>query len=76
MPSPASPETSQYRCNACGRYFNAPGELSVHEAECRAAKVATETGARDLEAEDSRPHLPNDQESKEHPFQHGTRKPS
>ena len=74
MPSPASPGTNEYRCNACGRYFNTASELSGHEAECRVAKQSTETGRRELEREDSKPHLPNDQESKEEPFQHGTHK--
>jgi hypothetical protein len=73
MPTPASPGTNQFRCNACGRYFNTADELSTHEADCRAAKVATHTGAENLREEDSRPHAPNDAESKEHPFQHGTK---
>ena len=72
MPTPASPGTNQFRCNACGRYFNTQSELSTHEVECRTAKMTTETGRRELEQEDSRPHQPNDAESKEHPFQHGT----
>ena len=73
MPTPASPGTNQFRCNACGRYFNTADELSAHEPECRLAKAATRAGAEDLRDEDSRPHQPNDAESKEHPFQHGTR---
>jgi tRNA(Ile2) C34 agmatinyltransferase TiaS len=73
MPTPASPGTNEYRCNACGRYFNTPEELSSHEVECRAAKQATPEGARELAEQDATPHLPNDQESKEHPFQHGTK---
>ena len=74
MPTPASPETNQFRCNACGRYFNEPGELSAHEVECRRAKSSTEEGRRELAEEDSRPHQKNDHESVEEPFQHGTRK--
>jgi predicted nucleic acid-binding Zn ribbon protein len=74
MPTPASPGTDQYRCNACGRYFNTAQDLSDHAAECRVAKEATGAGAEQLREQDSRPHLPNDQESKEHPFQHGTRR--
>jgi len=73
MPSPASPGTNQFRCNACGRYFNTQEELSTHETECRAAKQATREGAAELAQQDRETHLPNDQESKEHPFQHGTR---
>ncbi|HEX4809046.1 MAG TPA: fasciclin domain-containing protein [Bryobacteraceae bacterium] len=73
MPSPASPGTNQFRCNACGRYFNTASELRQHETECRAAKVATAEGTRELRAQDSEPHQPNDAESKEARFQHGTR---
>jgi hypothetical protein len=76
MPTPAGPDTNQFRCNACGRYFNAADELSTHEVECRTAKAATPRGAEELAREDAKPHLPNDQESKEHPFQHGTRQQS
>lgn len=75
MPSPASPGTNQFRCNACGRYFNTASELRQHETECRAAKVATSEGARELREQDSVPHQPNDAESKEVPFQHGTKPP-
>ena len=74
MPSPASPGTNQFRCNACGRYFNTAEEVSTHEVECRAAKQATTAGRAELEREDAEPHLPNDQESKDHPFEHGTRR--
>jgi hypothetical protein len=73
MPTPASSGTNQYRCNACGRYFNTQGELSQHELQCRAAKEATKEGREELARQDREPHLPNDQDSKEHPFQHGTR---
>ena len=71
MPTPASPGTNQFRCNACGRYFNTEQELASHEPECRLAKQATPEGSAELAREDSKPHLPNDQESKEHPFLHG-----
>lgn len=67
----AGPDTNQFRCNACGRYFNEAGELRAHETECRPAKEATAEGRRELAEQDATPHLPNDQESKEHPFQHG-----
>lgn len=69
----AGPGTNQFRCNSCGRYFNTQGELSEHETECRTAKVATTEGREELKKEDSRPHQPNDAESKEHPFHHGTK---
>jgi hypothetical protein len=39
----ASPGTNQYRCETCGRYFNAEAELLAHETECRIAKAATHT---------------------------------
>ncbi len=69
----AGPNTNQFRCNSCGRYFNTQSELSQHEPECRTAKAATATGREELRDEDSHPHQPNDAESKEHPFQHGTK---
>ena len=74
MPSPAGPNTNEFRCNACGRYFNTQGELSTHEVECRRAKTSTEFGTRDLEQEDAKPHPKNDHDSTEQPFQHGTQK--
>lgn len=75
MPTPASPGTNQFRCNACGRYFNSQSELSTHEVECRAIKTSTEFGRKDLEHEDATPHEPNDAETKEDRFQHGTGEP-
>ena len=74
MPTPAGPNTNEFRCNACGRYFNTQSELGTHETECRRAKTSTEFGARDLEQQDAEPHLKNDHESTLEPFQHGTRK--
>jgi hypothetical protein len=38
MPTPASPESNQFRCEACGRHFNTESELPDHQAECIAAK--------------------------------------
>jgi hypothetical protein len=75
MPSPASPGTNQFRCNACGRYFNTQQELSAHEPECRTAKVSTNTGREELERQDATPHEPNDAESKRERFKHGTSQP-
>ncbi|HET8547748.1 MAG TPA: hypothetical protein VFL57_07090 [Bryobacteraceae bacterium] len=75
MPPPASPGTNQFRCNACGRYFNTQGELSGHEIECRALRQATETGRRSLEKEDRTHHEPNDAETKHDRFKHGTGQP-
>lgn len=37
----AGPNTNQFRCESCGRYFNTQAELSTHEVECRLAKQAT-----------------------------------
>lgn len=56
----AAPGTNQFRCNACGRYFNTERELAVHEPECRLAKAATASGRESLQREDSTPHQPND----------------
>ncbi|HYP13377.1 MAG TPA: hypothetical protein VEQ63_05605 [Bryobacteraceae bacterium] len=75
MPTPASPGTNQFRCNACGRYLNDESDLRSHEFECRAAKAASESGRRDLEIEDHTPHEPNDADTKQRPFEHGTGAP-
>jgi hypothetical protein len=75
MPTPASPGTNQFRCNACGRYFNTQQELSGHEIECRTLKQTTETGRRELEREDHTHHEPNDGETKQDRFKHGTGQP-
>src|ERR671933_575749 len=55
----AGPETNNFRCSACGRFFNTQGELSAHEGECRLAKAATASGRQSLEHEDSTPHARN-----------------
>ncbi len=60
MPSPAGPGTNQFRCNACGRWFNTAGELREHDLACRLAKSATEEGREELAHEDATPHAPND----------------
>jgi hypothetical protein len=73
MPTPAGPDTNEFRCNACGRYFNTASELAGHEVECRLARVTTEAGRRDLEEEDRNPRPKNDHDSVERPFQHGRR---
>jgi hypothetical protein len=70
----AGPGTNQFRCSGCGRYFNTRSELSAHEGECRLAKAATAGGRDSLREQDRTPHAPNDAESKEHPFQHGTKR--
>ena len=75
MPTPAGPGTNRFRCNACGRYFNEPGELAAHEVECRTAKTSTESGRQELRQEDRQPHEPNDHESTREQFQHGTSEP-
>ena len=73
MPSNAPSSTNNFRCNACGRYFDTAGQLASHEIECRAAKQATETGRAELEREDARPHQKNDKDVDAHPFPHGTK---
>lgn len=50
----------QFRCSACGRYFDVESDLRGHEAECRAAKQSTQSGASDLEREERAVHSPND----------------
>jgi len=47
MPTNASPNTNQYRCEACGRHFNTEEELRTHSRECTAAKA---TGAGSTES--------------------------
>jgi hypothetical protein len=71
MPTPANPDSNNFRCNSCGRFFNTRVELDAHETECRLAKVASQTGKNELEAEDSQGHAKNDADVRE--FQHGTR---
>jgi hypothetical protein len=56
----AGPDTNQFRCSSCGRFFNSQTELTAHEGECRLAKAATASGRQNLEHEDSIPHPRND----------------
>jgi hypothetical protein len=56
----AGPDTNNFRCSACGRFFNSKSELSAHEGECRLAKAATPSGRQGLEQDDSTPHARND----------------
>lgn len=42
----AGPDTNQFHCESCGRYFNTQAELSAHQTECRLAKQATPAGRR------------------------------
>lgn len=58
----ANPQTNQFRCSACGRFFNSQGELAAHEGECRLAKAATASGRESLEREDSTAHPQNDKD--------------
>jgi hypothetical protein len=60
MPTEADPRTNQFRCNACGRFFNTADDLAQHEAECRAAKTSTEQGRQELDDQDERTHPRND----------------
>jgi len=57
---PVPSGTGQFRCNACGRYFDVESDLRVHEGECRAAKQSTREGSGELAREDKTPHAPND----------------
>ena len=56
----AGPNTNQFRCSGCGRYFNTEPELSSHELECRTAKAATSAGRESLAHEDATTHAAND----------------
>ena len=55
-----APQTNQFRCNACGRYFNTEDELTGHERECRLAKQTTPAGRNALPREDATLHPKND----------------
>ena len=35
------PDANVFRCDVCGRHFPTQKDLSAHEVECRAAKLAT-----------------------------------
>ena len=37
----AGPNTNQFQCDSCGRFFNTEAELSTHQVECRLAKEAS-----------------------------------
>jgi hypothetical protein len=74
MPTPAGADTNDFRCNACGRYFNTESELRNHETECRLAKMSSRTGARDLAQEDRQSLEKNDHVSTREPFLHGKKK--
>jgi len=60
VPTGPDPNAHNFRCNACGRFFDTEAELKQHEFECRAAKVSTPEGARELAEEDSKPHPKDD----------------
>jgi hypothetical protein len=36
----AGPDTNQFRCETCGRWFNRQTELDAHQPECALAKAA------------------------------------
>lgn len=44
----AQPDTNQFRCPGCGRYFDTADALSDHETECLLAKAATPAGAKSV----------------------------
>lgn len=37
----AGPDTNEFRCETCGRWFNTKAELDAHQPECALAKAAT-----------------------------------
>ena len=45
----AGPDTNQFQCRSCGRFFNTEAELAGHEPECRLAKSATAAGKASLQ---------------------------
>jgi hypothetical protein len=49
MPTPASPETNQFHCKSCGRFFNEKDEFEKHERECAARQSRTQTEPPDFE---------------------------
>ena len=49
MPTPAGPETNQFRCSSCGRYFNEQGEFEQHERECSARQTRAQENPPDAE---------------------------
>ena len=44
MPAGHSPETNQYRCEACGRHFNTEPEIAEHQKTCVAALQSGQSG--------------------------------
>ena len=63
MPTNASPDANNFRCNSCGRYYNTADELRAHEPECRLAKMSTEAGRAELAQQDATPHEKNDRDA-------------
>jgi hypothetical protein len=59
MTSQTDPETSNYRCASCGRFFNTPNELRQHETECRVAEETTAPGEQMLAVEDQKDYPKN-----------------
>jgi hypothetical protein len=49
MPTPAGPDTNQYRCNSCGRFFNEENEYLEHRKECEAHELRHHEAGRDHE---------------------------
>lgn len=60
--APQPSGTGEFRCSACGRYFDVESDLRAHEVECRVAKEATHLGAQELAKQDATPHAPNDRD--------------
>jgi hypothetical protein len=56
----AGPGTNEFRCSACGRFFNSQNELAAHQAQCQLAKAATASGRDSLSQDQSSEHPRND----------------
>ena len=69
----ASKGEHQFRCNACGRWFETETEFTEHTPECRLAKEATLSGRDQLSRQDRESHEPGDRDSDKTPFLHRTK---
>jgi hypothetical protein len=49
MPTPAGPDTNQFRCESCGRFFNDAEEFERHHRECEARQAHPQQEAPDYE---------------------------
>lgn len=49
MPTPAGPDTNQFHCEFCGRWFNEEHAFRDHQIECRLAHEATRGATEGVE---------------------------